>query len=335
MLDIDFSREQVSELLAAMLAVAPDKINEHQPSRHFAMGLRDHLFNMPEIDLDTLPISSPDSFMKAFFEPHKAKMALQILIIMPYLPGSIDEDDVERVNQYATAVGFHPDSLRDLKNMAHKRIKLALIDYTRRAANEFLPEKGLHKLWATVKQVHGYIGDKRLAEEFEQLSILDEGTLGKTIHTFYRSRGFKFPGEPGNLTESAVRHDCVHILSGTNTDMRGEIAVAGVECGMIGKEIGWEMVTEVLIDFHLGIAWTLPSGIKPGTNNFDPDLFSEGLAIGSKMNTDLIHDWYYWDDVKTPIVDLRERFNIQGVSIIDMPSPVKDPSAKTTYYDKA
>ncbi|MFL2512613.1 MAG: hypothetical protein ACJ0GY_05985 [Synechococcus sp.] len=124
------------------------------------------------------------------------------------------------------------------------RIKLALIDYFRRATNEFIPEKGLHKIWTLVKEVHGYIGDSKLAEEFEQLSSLDYGTLGKTIHTFYRARGFKFPGEPGNLTETAVRHDCVHILSGTNTDMAGEIAVSAIESGMANSEVGWEMISE-------------------------------------------------------------------------------------------
>ena len=333
MLKLDFSRDQITELFSAMLTVAPDRTSEHRPSMHFAAGLRDHLFKSPDINLETLPVSTPETFTRSFFEPHKAKIAIQFLILMPYLSGSLHDDDVERVNQYAETVGIEPNSLQDLNNIAHRRIKLALIDYGRRASNEFLPEKGLHKIWAVVKQVHGYIGDSEQAEDFEQLANLEQGTLGKAIHTFYRTRGFKFPGEPGNLTESAVRHDCVHILSGTNTDMAGEIAVSAVECGMARSDVGWEMITEVLLDFHLGIAWTLPNGIQPGTMNFDPDLFSEALAIGAKINTDIIHDWNYWDDIKTPISELRQRFNIQGVSIIDMPAPGVDPMAKTTYYD--
>ena len=333
MLDIGFSVEEVSELLSAMLTVAPDRDEGHQPSRHFVLGIRDHLFKMSAIDLDALQPSTPESFNLTFIEPDKEKIALQILVLMPYLSGALHDEDVERVNCYASATGLAPDSLRDLNNIAHRRIKLALIDYFRRATNEFIPEKGLHKIWTLVKEVHGYIGDSKLAEEFEQLSSLDYGTLGKTIHTFYRARGFKFPGEPGNLTETAVRHDCVHILSGTNTDMAGEIAVSAIESGMANSEVGWEMITEVLLDFHLGIAWTLPQGIKAGTMNFDPELFSEALAIGAKINTDLIRDWNYWDDINTPILDLRKRFNIMGVSIVDMPAPGVDPTAKTTYYD--
>ena len=64
-----------------------------------------------------------------------------------------------------------------------------------------------------------------------------------------------------------------------------------------------------------------------------PDRLSEVPAIGGKINTDIIHDWNDWDDIKTPISELRQRFNIQGVSIIDMPAPGVDPMAKTTYYD--
>ena len=129
-----------------------------------------------------------------------------------------------------------------------------------------------------------------------------------------------------------MRHDCVHILSGTNTDYAGEIAVAAIEATMASSEVGWEMVTEVLVDFQLGIAWTLPGGIKAETMNFDPELFSRGLAVGSPINTDLIHDWNFWDDINTPLDLLRQRFNIVGVEIIDMPAPEKDPDAKTSYW---
>ena len=68
MFDTGYSREQVAELLSAMLTVAPDRDGEHQPSRHFAKALRDHLFAMPDIDLDKLPYSTPETFTEIFLD---------------------------------------------------------------------------------------------------------------------------------------------------------------------------------------------------------------------------------------------------------------------------
>lgn len=332
MFDTGYTRAQVAELLSAMLAVAPDRDDVHQPALHFVKALRDHLFKMPDIDLDRLPYSTPEGFTEAFLDEQQRRQSLQLLIIMPYLSGKLHDDDVQRVDRYARAANLSPDSLQDLNNLVSGRIKKALIYYSRRAANEFTPGTPVQKLKSVVREIHSLAGDKKRAEVYEQLSSLEAGTLGKTLYNFYQARDFKFPGQKGNLGESAVRHDCVHILSGTNTDYAGEIAVAAIEATMASSEVGWEMVTEVLVDFQLGIAWTLPGGIKAETMNFDPELFSRGLAVGSPINTDLIHDWNFWDDINTPLDLLRQRFNIVGVEIIDMPAPEKDPDAKTSYW---
>ena len=332
MFNTGYSREQVTELLAAMLTVAPDRTDGHQPSRHFATALRDHLFQMPEIDLDQLPFSTPESFTEIFSNEQQRKQSLQLLIIMPYLSGQLHDEAVQRVEAYAHTANLSPDSIQDLNNLANRRIHKALIYYSRRAFNEFVPGSPIQKIKSIVRELHSLAGDQKRAEEYEHLSTLEVGTLGRTLYNFYHNRGFKFPGQKGNLGESAVRHDCVHLLSGTNTDYAGEIAVSAIEAAMTRSEVGWEMVTEVLVDFHLGIAWTLTDGIKAETMKFDPELFSKGLAIGAKINTDLIHDWNFWDDIETPVDNLRRRFNITDVAIIDMPAPGQDSEAQTSYW---
>ena len=333
MFDTGYDQQQVTELLSAMLSVAPDRDIEHQPAKHFATALRDHLFKMPDIDLDKLQPSTPEGFVKVFSDQQQLRQSLQLLIIMPYLSGKLHNDDVQRVDKYAQTANLSPGSLQDLNNLVNGRIKKALINYTRRGTNEFLPGSPVQKLKSIAREIHSLAGDKKRAKVYELLETLEIGTLGRTIFNFYAKRDFKFPGQRGNIGESAVKHDCVHILSGTNTDYAGEIAVSAIEATMACSEVGWEMVTEVLVDFHLGIAWTLPGGIKAESMNFDPELFSKGLALGAKISTDLIHDWNFWDDIETPLSVLRQRFNITGVDIIDMPVPDKDPEAKTSYWN--
>ena len=332
MFNTNYSEEEVCELISAMLIVAPDEGEDHQPSRHFAMAIRDHLFRMPWISLDSLPSSTPSSFSKVFSSEIKLKQSLQLLIIMPYLSGKLRDSDVSRVEEYARATQLSPNSLQDLNNIAHGRIKKALILYTRRAVSEFLPGSPVDKLKSIVREFHSLAGDKNRADDYMQLSSMADGTMGKTLYNFYTNRGFKFPGQRGNLGESAVRHDCVHILTGTNTNAAGEIAISAIEAAMVESQVGWQLVTEVMVDFHLGIAWTLPGGIKPGSMNFDPDLFSKGIEVGSRINIDLIHDWNFWDDINTSIVELRERFGIDFVDIVDMPAPETNQPGETCYW---
>ncbi|HAO89241.1 MAG TPA: hypothetical protein DCR00_10000, partial [Gammaproteobacteria bacterium] len=126
MFDTGYTREQVTELLSAMLTVAPDRDNEHQPARHFAKALRDHLFAMPDIDLNKLPCSTPKRFTEIFSDELQRQQSLQLLIITPYLSGKLHDEDVERVDNYAREANLSPGSLQDLNNLANGRIKKAL-----------------------------------------------------------------------------------------------------------------------------------------------------------------------------------------------------------------
>ena len=47
-------------------------------------------------------------------------------------------------------------------------------------------------------------------------------------------------------------HDLIHVLSGIDTSPVGEIVVAGFEAGMSSSQFGFELLLEVVLDFHLG-----------------------------------------------------------------------------------
>ena len=331
----DYTRREAEHVLAAMLSIAPDNGNPHHPSKGFALSVRDHLLQHPEIALSGLPASTPTALNRSLSQPHKARQAMQLLVLMPYLSGDLDGDAIGRVEAYAEELRLHPDSLNDLKLIGEKRLKKALFDYGRRALNAFFPGNALQQIAASLREVHTMLGDRKQLVRYLALEHQPQGSLGRTIYNFYTDRRFHFPGEMGNLGEFAVRHDCVHILCGANTDMKGEIAVGGVEAGMARTPYGWEMLAEVIIDFHMGIAWSLPPGIAPGTMNFDPEMVSKGLAMGAEMHCDLLSDWNFWDDIETPLLELRQRFGINGVSIIDMPAPGDHPNATSVYWSCA
>ncbi|MEZ5269357.1 MAG: hypothetical protein R2789_12640 [Microthrixaceae bacterium] len=81
-------------------------------------------------------------------------------------------------------------------------------------------------------------------------------------------------------------HDCCHILSGFNTDGRGEISVAGFEAGMKSDGFGWELLMEVILDFQLGINFGLALvGYKSKTDELDPEQVMVGVRAGSTVRS--------------------------------------------------
>ena len=82
---------------------------------------------MPDIDLDKLPYSTPETFSGIFLDERQRRQSLQLLIIMPYLSGKLHDEDVRRVDHYAREANLSPGSLQDLNNLVNGRIKKALI----------------------------------------------------------------------------------------------------------------------------------------------------------------------------------------------------------------
>src|SRR3954454_23236677 len=67
--------------------------------------------------------------------------------------------------------------------------------------------------------------DAALAEKWESLRELPEGTLGREVVKFYDARGFAFPGRPGSAPPLLAQHDWVHVLADYGSTVECEIEV--------------------------------------------------------------------------------------------------------------
>ena len=159
-------------------------------------------------------------------------------------------------------------------------------------------------------------GTRELDEVGAQMlsATRDEGTLGHTFFLFYRDRGFPLPGEKGGFSELFVSHDLTHVLSGFNTDMDGEVNIAAFQAGMSRTEYGWEMLMEMILDYHLGLHFTTAGFVEPGRGHFHPEEVLKGYERGLGCSVDLIADWDYWAVMDQPLAALRDRYGIDGVS---------------------
>jgi len=207
-----------------------------------------------------------------------------------------------------------------------RRLRQLQVDYLRRSfASGILPGASfLEKLRWVIEAFHQYAGDPTVASRYYAYARYPRGSLGRVFHDFYQTRGFPLPGEKGSFSELLVPHDLTHILGGFNTDMGGEIDVAGMEAGMARTPFGYELLLEVILDFHMGLAFTTAGLLVPGTGHFHPDSMLTGFERGAAMHRDLLVEWDWHAVMHESVTALRERYGITGVTIVDIPPPVAD-----------
>ena len=165
---------------------------------------------------------------------------------------------------------------------------------------------------------HQSIGDRSASERYQQWEACPEGSLGHTEFHWYRDRNWALPGEKKSTSELLLNHDCCHILGGFNTDVQGEMNVAAFQAGLFDDGFGFESLLEVILDFHLGKAFsTVGDIIPPSTGAFHPNDAMAGYEKGLACNTNLIRDLDFWSEAEQSVSNLRQKFNIPAT-----PGPV-------------
>lgn len=311
-----WSEAEGAAVLAAMADVAAHA-GSGTPSpgaRSLVDAAGTHLFGMDPGAGSPAP-SDPDHLAASLDDPGPRQLALQLLVLVAYADTKVDPSEVARIDEYATSLDVHPDTLADLHRVRDGHIRRLLVDYFRRAATGVQMHDDTRGIVRrTIDEIHQYVGDPALTQRYLALASLPEGTLGRSFFEFYRARGFSLPGEHRSLGEEVVSHDCCHILAGFNTDGSGEIDVAGFEAGMKADEFGWEMVLEVLLDFQLGIDFGVGLvGYVPKVGELDPDQLMVGIRRGLGCTVDLMGpDWDFWAVADRPVVELRDEYGIVG-----------------------
>jgi hypothetical protein len=162
-----------------------------------------------------------------------------------------------------------------------------------------------------VGEILGVHENPAVAARYRALGELPEGTLGRTLHTFYMKRGFAFPGEKGGAPESIIAHDLTHVLGGFDTDLPSEACVTAFQAGY-RKEGPFTGLLFVLLNMEKGVAMTR---LAPGaTHMFGEPGMAERIVDawrrGTRVATDLVADWDYWKDMGENIEDVRTRLGV-------------------------
>ena len=322
---LEWAEEESQAVLRAMATVATDAGESELDGigRQMLLATRDFILKasgeIPEGEL-----ISPSQLAEALPGPEKRRQATEFLVLMPFLPMKVSAARVAQVEAFAEALGVRCDTLRDLRLVCDGRLGRWAVSYGRRTLAAYQPSGAFAQLKLAASALTQFVGNKKVAARYSALQALPEGTLGRTFYDFYRDRSFPLPGEKKSFTELTVSHDLTHILAGYNTDKSGEVNLAGIEAGMSPTDLGFEMLLEVILLFHMGESRIAGGLVEPGRGHFHPEQVMQAVRRGFQLKTDLIGGWDYWQDMEETVESLRRRYGIDWVTGVEMRPPIEN-----------
>jgi hypothetical protein len=243
-------------------------------------------------------------------------MLLCSLVLVP-LPDEI----VKRVEGYAAELGIDDPMLRVAAGYARGNLGLALIDFQRSGYMETWDPAQASMLHTSKQLADAWdacVFDSALAEKWESLRELRDGTLGREIVKFYDARGFVFPGRAGSAPPFLAQHDWLHVITDYGSTVESEIEVFAFIARANDDPRGFSFLAMIVSLFETGY-------MAKGAGLFEYDrghLSHEGMAVrladamrrgalcgAHAGGPDLMRrDWFA--DAARPVADVRAALGV-------------------------
>jgi hypothetical protein len=247
-------------------------------------------------------------------------MLLSALVLNP-LPEAV----VDRIDRYADELGVSNDMLRVAHRFARGSFGLALVDFQRSgymATWDPARSTALHSSRELNDAWEQCVRDAALAQRWQSLRDLPDGTLGRRVSMFYDARGFAFPGQVGSAPPLLAQHDWVHVLAGYGSTVESEIEVFAFIARANDDPRAFSLLAQIVSLFETGYA-------AAGMGLFEYDrghLSHEGmttrladamrrgaLSAASNHSIDFLSvDWFSYAELD--VEDARERLGVVGKS---------------------
>jgi len=308
------SPAQSRAILGAMRAVAEIGGRVSDDDRLALTSADRYVFGHQDaVQVDTIAALAPQALADALAGSALGREALKFITVMAFVDGRLDAAKIAAVLRYAKALGIEERYLDEIRDAAHDRLQEALADMTR--CNM---ESITGRSWSggdINKWLLPYTGDDadpELAARFEALAQLPEESFGRVVWNHFKENDYAFPGDPKGLNAAfSVPHDCAHVLTGYDTDPRGEILVSTFTAAMHPKYPMAGHVLPVIFSWHLKVQINKVAGDAGG--GLDPREFWRAWAAGTAAKVDTFSpDWDFWRHVGTPLVAVREQWSIPG-----------------------
>ncbi len=159
-----------------------------------------------------------------------------------------------------------------------------------------------------------------VARRYANVATLAHDTLGGAFFSHMSARRLPLPGAKGSLPERALQHDWMHVVTGFDTDPRGESRLAGFYAGVtsVHKVEGTDPFTFVMValmTFHLGYK-VGPSFVLSDRNAVSPRELAEHFIQGTRSPRSPLDDWRFQDELALPLTEVRRTFALPAAGAL-------------------
>jgi hypothetical protein len=170
--------------------------------------------------------------------------------------------------------------------------------------------------------------EPKVAARYVALGELPKDTLGYAFFQHMRTRSLKLPGEAGGVPEFGLQHDLMHVVTGFDTDAKGESRLASYFFGAISKNPikgadPFAFIMVALMTFQLGYKIG-PSFVSAEIGVVDPKEMFSCFDVGRKLSFDFLSEWDMQTDLMRPIAEVRQKFGMHadgGMATVTSASP--------------
>lgn len=318
----ELTARQTSAIVQAMAAVvsAAGRIAPEPLELDSIAAVQRHLLGRETLIACT-PAPLPDGLEVDIDTPELRRATVRVLAMLPIIDRKILPEKVRVVEDAAARLGVADFGIVMLGRLARDRDRrvafgLMMLGLTRRYLAHYQSLSGkagmrdwVYVLWSITPWLPGLRRILRLDEllgRYQGLAALPPETLGHAVHQYYVEKGFPMPGAPKSIPEGWARHEVYHVLSNYNTNLAGELLLAGFIAGNT-EELCLEVVLPALVHLQAGKKF-VPGPVAEG--RLRPDDFFRAVARGMAMNVDLLAGWRLWEVSGRHLGELRASYNI-------------------------
>jgi len=274
-------------------------------------------------------------------------VALKACLVMGIVDGQISPEEWKVLSEFRAALAIDEAQLHSFHELVHRHRQLTMHEYQRRMGAPQLGTLYASEGWQGVMQFfpadvlaavassgatsspssptgsseltaltasHGATRESaEVSHRYRQLASLEEGTLGRELWRYYREREFAVAGEPGTVPDALVDHDIMHIISGYDSSLEGELQTLAFTAGM-RQEDPFSALFLVLLQYTAARKVAPGGQLEAARVLFDHDKILRALERGRGTAVDFSSRHDFWDIMDQPIAALRERFGVPAVA---------------------
>jgi hypothetical protein len=258
--------------------------------------------------------------IEALSDEHR-ETAVRLLIALSCFRSSVADEDLLKLKRVNKLLKFPTPWVQTLAYGKAGRTKLATIAIARKSPDavslmrQVWKRDGLLGLLKAMRSTSGKSPfEPKVAARYLALGELPKDTLGYAFFQHMRMRSLKLPGEAGGVPEFGLQHDLMHVVTGFDTDAKGESRLAGYCFGAVSKNPikgadPFALIMVALMTFQLGYNIG-PSFVSTQIGVVDPKEMFGCFDVGRKLSFDFLSEWDMQADLKRPIAEVRQKFGL-------------------------